>query len=111
MHRSLTLITSLVMVMTTVTLRGQQPPSTESAKAQAKGETRAQTPPKTKGDEPAKEKEKAKTSTDEEPVVTHHRLLIDGKELAYTATAGLMPLKDAKGGSGSEDLLCGLYSG
>ena len=78
-------------------LRGQQPPSTESAKPQAKGETKAQASPKTKADEPAKEKEKAKTSTDEEPVVTHHRLPIDGKELAYTATAGLMPLKDTKG--------------
>ena len=61
MHRSLTLITSLIVIMTTVALRGQQPPSTESAKAQAKGETKAQTSPKTKGDEPAKEKEKAKT--------------------------------------------------
>jgi carboxypeptidase C (cathepsin A) len=97
MYRSLTLITSFIVMMTTVALRGQQPPSTESAKAQAKGETKVQTSPKTKGDEPAKEKEKVKTSTDEEPVVTHHRLLIDGKELAYTATVGLMPLKDAKG--------------
>ncbi len=97
MHRSLTLITSLIVILTTVILRGQQPPPTEAAKVQAKGETKAQASPKTKGDEPAKEKEKAKTSTDEEPVVTHHRLLIDGKELAYTATVGLMPLKDTKG--------------
>ena len=97
MHRSLTLIVSLLVIMTTVVLHGQQPSSTESAKLQAKGEARLQTSPKTKGDEPAKEKEKAKTSTDEEPVVTHHRLFIDGKELAYTATAGLMPLKDTKG--------------
>ena len=66
-------------------------------RAQAKGETKAQASPKTKADEPAKEKEKVKTSTDEEPVVTHHRLVIDGKELAYTATVGLMPLKDTKG--------------
>ena len=73
MHRSLTLITSLIVMMTTVALRGQQPPSTEAAKAQAKGETKTQSLPKTKADEPAKEKEKTKTSTDEEPVVTHHR--------------------------------------
>jgi carboxypeptidase C (cathepsin A) len=97
MRRSLTLIVSLMVILTTVVLRGQQPPSTEAAKAQAKGETKAQTSSKTKGDEAAKEKEKVKTSTDEEPVVTHHRLQIDGKELAYTATAGLMPLKDTKG--------------
>ncbi len=97
MHRSLTLITSLIVISTTVVLHGQQPPSTEAAKAQAKGETKTQGSPKTKADEPAKEKEKVKTSTDEEPVVTHHRLIIDGKELAYTATVGLMPLKDTKG--------------
>jgi carboxypeptidase C (cathepsin A) len=97
MHRSLPLITSLIVMMITVTLHGQQPPSIESVKAQSKGETKVQATPKTKGDEAAKEKEKAKTSTDEEPVITHHRIHIDGKELAYTATAGLMPLRDAKG--------------
>jgi carboxypeptidase C (cathepsin A) len=97
MQRPVAVITSLIVLMSIVPLRGQQPPSTESAKAQVKGDTRVQPSPKTKGDEPVKEKEKAKTSTDEEPVVTHHRLHVDGKELAYTATAGLMPLKDAKG--------------
>jgi carboxypeptidase C (cathepsin A) len=97
MHRSLTLITVFIVLTTAVALHGQQPPVTESAKAQIKGETKAQALPKTKADEPVKEKEKAKTSTDEEPVITHHRLSLDGKELAYTATAGLMPLKDTKG--------------
>ena len=97
MHRWLTLITSLLVMVTTVLLRAQQPPVTEAAKAQVKGESKAQTTPKTKGDEPAKEKDKIKTSTDEETVVTHHRMHIDGKELVYTATAGLMPLKDTKG--------------
>jgi carboxypeptidase C (cathepsin A) len=97
MHRSLTLMTGLIVVLTSVALHGQQPPPTESAKTQTKGDTRIATPAKTKADEPAKEKEKAKTSTDEEPVITHHRLLLDGKELSYTATAGLMPLKDTKG--------------
>jgi carboxypeptidase C (cathepsin A) len=97
MHRSLTLITVFIVLTTAVALYGQQPPATESAKAQIKGETKAQALPKTKVDEPVKEKEKAKTSTDEEPVITHHRLSLDGKELAYTATAGLMPLKDTKG--------------
>jgi carboxypeptidase C (cathepsin A) len=29
--------------------------------------------------------------------VTHHKLTIAGKELAYTATAGTLPLRDAKG--------------
>ena len=98
MHRFLTLITGLIILTIAVAVRGQQPPPIEAAKAQGKGATKPQQPlPRTKADEPAKDKEKAKTSTDEEPVITHHRLSIDGKELAYTATAGLMPLKDTKG--------------
>ena len=51
-----------------------------------------------KAAEAAKAKKDApKTATDEEPVVTHHRIRLGGKELKYTATAGLMPIKDAKG--------------
>ncbi|MBX6315478.1 MAG: peptidase S10, partial [Isosphaeraceae bacterium] len=39
-----------------------------------------------------------KASTDkDEPIVTHHEVQIGGKRLKYTATAGLMPLRDAKG--------------
>jgi hypothetical protein len=53
MYRSLTLITSLIVMTTTAILGAQQPPSTEPAKAQAKGETRTPTSPKMKGDEPA----------------------------------------------------------
>src|ERR1035441_8064169 len=34
---------------------------------------------------------------DETPVVTHHSIQANGKTLAYTATAGLMPLKDSSG--------------
>jgi len=48
-------------------------------------------------DQPSKEKEKVKTSTDEEPVTTHHSVRVDGKVLVYTATTGLMPIRDAKG--------------
>ncbi len=99
MHRLQTLSISVItMITTTIALQAQQPPrSGEVAKAQAKGETRSQAAAKPKAEDAAKEKEKPKSSTDEEPVVTHHRLQIDGKELAYTATAGLMPLKDSKG--------------
>jgi carboxypeptidase C (cathepsin A) len=97
MYRSLTPILSSFMFLTTAVLYGQQPPPTELAKAQAKDEAKPQSVGKTKAEEPAKDKEKAKTSTDEEPVITHHSLYIDGKVLAYTATAGLMPIKDAKG--------------
>jgi carboxypeptidase C (cathepsin A) len=98
MDRALTLIASVTVILSTVALRAQQPPPVESSKAQAKGETKATTgAPKAKTEEPAKEKEKTKTSSDEEPVITHHRIPVDGKELKYTATAGLMPIKDEKG--------------
>jgi carboxypeptidase C (cathepsin A) len=42
--------------------------------------------------------EKTKTDAAEEPpVVTHHELRLDGRRLAYTVTAGLMPLKNDEG--------------
>ena len=34
---------------------------------------------------------------DETPAVTHHRIQVDGKALAYTATAAQMPLKNVAG--------------
>ena len=97
MHRSITVIMTLSVMLSVAALHAQQPTPTEPAKAQVRGETKVPTAAKPKTDESPKEKEKAKTSTDEEPVVTHHRISIDGKELPYTATAGLMPIKDVKG--------------
>lgn len=97
MHRSLTPLTGLIFVLASVVIHARQIPPTGPMKVQAKGDSSVQTRAKTKAEEPVKEKEKAKTSTDEEPVITHHRLSVDGRELAYTATAGLMPLKDVKG--------------
>jgi carboxypeptidase C (cathepsin A) len=88
---------TLTLMMSAAALSAQQPPA-EPTKAQTKVENKAATGvPKSKAEEPAKEKEKAKTSTDEEPVITHHQIPLDGKELKYTATAGLMPIKDEKG--------------
>jgi carboxypeptidase C (cathepsin A) len=55
------------------------PPHTEAAK-----------PPEGKAAEKPPEKE-------EPPVVTHHEIHIGGKTLKYTATTGMMPLRDAKG--------------
>jgi len=34
---------------------------------------------------------------DEPPVVTHHEIRVGGKTLKYTATTGMLPLRDAKG--------------
>jgi carboxypeptidase C (cathepsin A) len=75
-----------------------QRPDTERPGSQPK------TPSKEKAGEPSKVKDqekkesaKAKTAADEEPVVTHHHIQLGGEELKYTATAGLMPIKDARG--------------
>src|SRR5438874_13800168 len=36
-------------------------------------------------------------SPEEPPVVTHHSITVGGKELRYTATAGMMPIKNREG--------------
>ena len=36
-------------------------------------------------------------ATEEKPVVTHHKMTLNGKTLAYTATTGFMPIKDDQG--------------
>jgi carboxypeptidase C (cathepsin A) len=92
MHRALTLILFVVVILSA---RGVRAQPAEPPKAQAKGDSAAVKAAPTKDASP--EKPKTKSSTDEEPVVTHHRVSVDGKELKYTATAGLMPIKDAKG--------------
>jgi carboxypeptidase C (cathepsin A) len=97
MYRSLTPTLSLFVFLATAVLYAQQPPQVESTKGQIKEEAKPQEVAKTKADEPAKEREKGKTSTDEESVITHHSVRVDGKALAYTATTGLMPIKDVKG--------------
>ncbi|MGP0068263.1 MAG: S10 family peptidase [Isosphaeraceae bacterium] len=72
--------------------------SAQEPKALTKAQTGGQPKAQAKAEEPAKAKKDApKTSTDEEPVVTHHRILVDGKALSYAATAGLMPIRDSKG--------------
>jgi carboxypeptidase C (cathepsin A) len=97
MHRSMMTISSLFVFLGTAVLYAQQPRATELVKEQAKDEAKPPATAKSRADELAKDKEKLKTSTDEEPVVTQHNVRVDGKVLAYTTTAGLMPIKDAKG--------------
>jgi len=91
--RVLYLFASLIVIVCSQVLRAQAVLSTQVAPAQAKAKTEGIQ--KVKTDEPAKEK--PKIASDEEPVVTHHRIGIGGKELRYTATASLIPIKDAKG--------------
>jgi carboxypeptidase C (cathepsin A) len=112
MNRVMSLIASMSLLLlalpwATRPLRAQQATTRQKAAVgtPVEPETTPRTSPppvaKEATKEPAKEKEaardKPKTATDEEPVVTHHRIRLDGKDLAYTATCGLMPIRDSKG--------------
>ena len=96
MDRGTTLFGSMIFILSTTAVLAQQPPGpAPPEKAQAKGSapaTKPAPPPET-----APDKTKTKSSTDEEPVITHHRITAGGTELKYTATAALMPIKDSKG--------------
>ncbi len=91
-------------LITTATLLGalaaQEPekegPPREPGGGRPKPQAKAGEPARAQGGE-KKESAKAKAGTDEEPVVTHHRIRLGGEGLKYTATAGLMPIRDAKG--------------
>ena len=84
----------MMMSLSLTLSRAQEPPPGKTKAKPAEQPAAA----KAKTGEPAKEKkETAKRSTDEEPVVTHHRMRLGGAELKYTATAGLMPIRDDKG--------------
>ncbi len=103
MNRILSVLAGLLLtLLSLLQLRAQEPPPAQTH-AQTKGETKskpaeAASAATAKTGEPAKEKkETSKGSTDEEPVVTHHTVRAGGRDLKYTATAGLMPIKDAKG--------------
>ncbi len=47
--------------------------------------------------QPEPPKQEARKLTEEKPVVTKHSIQLKGKSLAYTATTGFMPLKNAQG--------------
>jgi len=46
---------------------------------------------------PTAKEEKPKELPEEKPVVTHHEVRVQGKALKYTATTGMMPIKNADG--------------
>lgn len=102
MNRATTWMAGGLLMVSTFLGALAQEPGPQSPPAQ-RPDTKSPAP-KAKADESAKAKEaekkddtKGKTATDEEPVVTHHHIRLDGEELKYTATAGMMPIKDAKG--------------
>ncbi len=72
--------------------RSKKEPS--SATATEKAETKPAEPAKS---EEATDKEEHFDVSEVPPVVTHHTITVGGKALAYTATAGRLPLKRADG--------------
>src|SRR5438445_6502219 len=67
---------------------GQQPtPTTTTTTTTQPGGQTGQRPPQ----------ERPSPSPDEPPVITHHSITVGGKELRYTATAGMMPIKNRDG--------------
>lgn len=46
---------------------------------------------------PSQNESKEKEEKEEKPVVTHHQITVAGKVLSYTATAGMMPIRDDAG--------------
>ena len=93
--------------------------STTAVLAQQPGQRRRESPGQGRAaarrprhrQETAPEKPKTKSSTDEEPVITHHRISVDGKELKYTATAGLDADQGCKGRNRGTNLLHRLHPG
>ena len=49
------------------------------------------------GNEKARSDEHKIVLKDEPPIVTQHQITVGGRTLSYTATTGMMPLKDDKG--------------
>ena len=105
MYRAMTWMASgLLTISTFLGALAQEPGprATQAGRPDAKGpdpqaKARAGEPAKEKEAAKAKGKATAKEAADEEPVVTHHHIRLGGEELKYTATAGLMPIKDSKG--------------
>jgi carboxypeptidase C (cathepsin A) len=99
MNRAMTWMASSLLTITMLlgALWAQEPgPTTPSRQPDGKAKAKADEPAKAK-DAEKKEAATGEGARDEEPVVTHHRIRLGGEELKYTATAGLMPIRDAKG--------------
>jgi carboxypeptidase C (cathepsin A) len=72
---------------------GQEPkPKAESQKAARTSDDKPKSSDKPRSSDKPKDH-----ADDDSPVVTHHRVDLDGKPLAYTATAGMMPIRNREG--------------
>lgn len=61
------------------------------------GQQPTPTPPATAGQTGQRPQERPSPSPEEAPVVTRHEIQAGGKTLRYTATAGMMPIKNREG--------------
>ena len=105
MNRAMTWMASGLLTISTFLGSLAQEPGPQTTPAERPNAKGPDPQARAKAGEPAKEKEAAKAkgkatakeAADEKPVVTHHHIRLGGKELKYTATAGLMPIKDSQG--------------
>ena len=67
--------------------QGQQPTTTSTTTTQTGSQTGQQRPPQ----------ERPSPVPEETPVVTHHEITAGGKSLKYTASVGMMPIKNRDG--------------
>src|SRR4051812_5595937 len=67
--------------------QGQQPTTTPATTTQTGSQTGQQRPPQ----------ERPSPVPEETPVVTHHEITAGGKSLKYTASVGMMPIKNRDG--------------
>jgi hypothetical protein len=67
--------------------------------------------PQTGGGQTGQRPQGAPTPTPEEPpVVTHHSITVGGRELKYTATTGMMPIKNRDGETEARMFFRGLHA-
>lgn len=65
--------------------------------AQQAAQQPAQQPAEAKKTEEQAQAQKAPPAVEEKPIVTHHEIKTGGRTLKYTATTGLMPIRNAQG--------------
>src|SRR5436309_6708946 len=78
--------------------RGQRPGGGGGGGGQQPTTTTTTTTPQPRGGQTGQRPQGAPSPSPEEPpVVTHHSITVGGKELRYTATTGMMPIKNRDG--------------
>jgi carboxypeptidase C (cathepsin A) len=88
---------SILTLSVSLALIGQSPDEQEAPAPQEASSKAPETGEKGKTPEKGDKKKELKEPPEKAPVITHHEIRVGGKTLKYTATAGLMPLKNAEG--------------